>query len=216
LQQAVMEAHGQQKPSAMQKEEAAEAAGIAAAAVVLARGTGHGQAVEVPDKEQEGLHFDPMKHGTVREPSWLTDLEDCCSSCADCLCGCCVGDIYNGGDEARFWLPLRFIEDQHERDGAVQVSLQLVPVAAAELNPVGPGRTEPNLHPELPEPASRFDFSFINLVRNPFGSLYYFLGPSLMCKLLFSGCLSGLVWLVLVWGPTLILLLNDGNADSST
>lgn len=64
--------------------------------------------------------------------------------------------------------------------GKLLISLELLPKDAADAQPVGSGRNEPNQNPYLPPPAGRMKFSF-----NPFRLSMSLLGPKACYKV---GC----------------------------
>ncbi|CAM9162703.1 unnamed protein product [Scytosiphon promiscuus] len=66
-----------------------------------------------------------------------------------------------------------------ERMGKLLISLELLPKEAADAQPVGSGRNDPNQNPYLPPPAGRMKFSF-----NPFRLSMSLLGPKAFYKVL--------------------------------
>ncbi|CAM9371706.1 unnamed protein product, partial [Hapterophycus canaliculatus] len=64
-----------------------------------------------------------------------------------------------------------------ERMGKLLISLELLPKEAADAQPVGSGRNDPNQNPYLPPPAGRMKFSF-----NPFRLSMSLLGPKAFYK----------------------------------
>jgi hypothetical protein len=78
--------------------------------------------------------------------------------------------------------------------GQVLISVEVVPTMVAKEAPVGLGRSEPNINPQLPEPVGRMKFSL-----NPFYLLNEIMGPAL-CRRVFMICLLIGVIALLIWG----------------
>ena len=78
--------------------------------------------------------------------------------------------------------------------GQVLISVEVVPKIVAEEAPVGLGRSEPNINPQLPDPVGRMKFSL-----NPFYLLNEIMGPAL-CRKVFMTCLFIGIIALLIWG----------------
>ncbi len=87
--------------------------------------------------------------------------------------------------------------------GQVLISVEIVPKVVAEEAPVGLGRSEPNINPQLPDPVGRMKFSL-----NPFYLLNEIMGPAL-CRKVFMTCLFiGLIALLIWGGPFLSVVFE--------
>jgi hypothetical protein len=76
------------------------------------------------------------------------------------------------------------------------MSFELVPIAQALRNPVGEGRSEPNVDPHLPEPTGRFKWTW-----NPVKLAARMIGPELKFKILCAMCLLCCCMLIVLLFP---------------
>lgn len=89
--------------------------------------------------------------------------------------------------EEKFWLDCtKSVQkdgvDVEEVRGKVLVSMTLIPIAEAEIQPVGQGRSNPNQNPFLAPPIGRFQFSL-----NPIKLIEQIIGPVARGKF-YKGC----------------------------
>jgi len=86
-----------------------------------------------------------------------------------------------------------------EQGGKVLCSLEILPKKLADLEPLGKGRSEPNMNPYLPPPVGRFEFTL-----NPFKLINQCVGPKFRKKC-YCYCILCLVVVYLVFAlPTMI------------
>lgn len=85
--------------------------------------------------------------------------------------------------------------DEHgdlKEAGKLKISYELVPKEQAELNPVGDGRSAPNVDPFLPEPTGRFKWSW-----NPLNLISQLCGPEFKLKICLGFCLIICILMIL-------------------
>ncbi|CAG9328112.1 unnamed protein product [Blepharisma stoltei] len=85
-----------------------------------------------------------------------------------------------------FWINLSKVDKKGKvsEAGKIKISFELVPKDAALNNPVGEGRSDPNVDPFLPEPTGRFKWSW-----NPLSLISQMCGPEFKAKICLSICL---------------------------
>ena len=90
------------------------------------------------------------------------------------------GLTFDKEDGKKFWVNLMSKDEKGKMvcNGRLKMSLDILPIKDAKLNPVGGGQSEPNVNPFLPKPFGRIEFSF-----NPFKMLSQLIGPALRRKL---------------------------------
>ena len=86
----------------------------------------------------------------------------------------------------------------YEDKGKVKVQIDVLPVAAAEKNPVGKARKDPNHSPTLPMPEGR-----ITLSLNPWKMWQQMLGPAVRRKICLALCCILCLVLCLSMIPTM-------------
>jgi len=86
--------------------------------------------------------------------------------------------------------------------GKVCFSVSIYPKDLADKQPVGHGRSAPNINPYCPPPVGRLKFSL-----NPFSMFYQLLGPKACCAFLCCLICIVLVVLMIYCGPFLNLLI---------
>lgn len=91
-------------------------------------------------------------------------------------------------DPNKFWLKMRGKNpetNQIEINGRVCVRIDVLPVAQADINPVGKARNQPNHSPTLPEPEGRFELSY-----NPIKMFNQMIGPEVRMKIYTILCIA--------------------------
>ena len=83
-------------------------------------------------------------------------------------------------DQTKFWIQCY---RNNTKSGRILCSLEFLPLWKADKNPVGKGRSEPNIAPYLPPPVGRFEWSL-----NPFKLLNQCVGPKVRRKLYITIC----------------------------
>ncbi|CAM9931789.1 unnamed protein product [Discosporangium mesarthrocarpum] len=86
--------------------------------------------------------------------------------------------------------------------GACCISVHILPIAQAELMPVGTGRAEPNNSPFLPPPTGRLKFGW-----NPISVLAQLLGPTLCFRLACICCIAVIILSVIFLQPLWNILI---------
>ena len=99
----------------------------------------------------------------------------------------------------KFWVQL---EKQGNKGGRVLCSIEIVPQWYAERNPVGKGRSEPNINPYLPPPTGRISFTL-----NPFSMLNQYTGPKFRKKCYKRSCCIILVIYLLCMIPSIVYFI---------
>jgi len=87
--------------------------------------------------------------------------------------------------------------------GKVCISMELVPEADAEIDPVAFGRGDPNHSPYCPPPVGRLKFSW-----NPFSMIKQFVGPKVCCYCMCVLACAVFILLMIYAGPVLNLLIT--------
>jgi len=168
--------------------------------------------LDAQHKEERDMptSFQAERHGpipAVNQDLFTKALDGCEARVTSCLSQAFHPNQMDPNVETnKFWLPLRFIEDQHGADGGLQVSIELIPRQLAGMQPAGLGRSDPNMNPTLPEPSSRFDFSIQGWVTHPCSSMYHILGPELMARVCCLVCVVVIVVLFTMWWPSIATL----------
>ena len=88
---------------------------------------------------------------------------------------------FNSEDSKKFWLDMKFKESQSGKEtinGKIQVQIDVFPAEAANKNPVGKARQEPNHSPFLPTPQGR-----IVMTLNPFKMYQQLIGPEFRAQI---------------------------------
>jgi len=85
---------------------------------------------------------------------------------------------FDSEEKDRFWVPVHRVNPEAPcekiESGQVMISVAVIPKAAAEKQPQGIGRSEPNSDPFCPEPEGRIKMSI-----NPFDMYKQLIGPAM-------------------------------------
>jgi hypothetical protein len=103
------------------------------------------------------------------------------------------------------WIKLWSIDPLTKRpkeEGELEIEFEILHKDVLEVSPSGPGRSEPNQNPALPEP-DRFHFSFLH----PFASLKECLGPAMFRKFFIAIFCSILLSVLVFVAPKAIEIL---------